>query len=174
MLSVSISNKSFGQTKGNKIAAAIQYINRTGNGGGGGRCFRTFILIGGGGLLQDPFHAHHCLQLFRSWAGDVGTGSDSLHSCLWRKPFLWCRGDNSWSPSAPFSHLTWSAQDSRLYLIYYIHYFFYFFSALMKLLFWLLHPDPRSRATIKDLQKDKWTNQTLDTAQLTFDTVFGK
>ena len=45
---------------------------------------------------------------------------------------------------------------------------------LMKVLFWLLHPDPRSRATIKDLQKDKWTNQPLDDSLLNFDCVFGK
>lgn len=44
----------------------------------------------------------------------------------------------------------------------------------MKVLFWLLHPDPRSRATIKDLQKDKWTNQAVDHSQLNFDVIFGK
>lgn len=43
----------------------------------------------------------------------------------------------------------------------------------MKVLFWLLHPDPRSRATIKDLKKDKWTNQSVDDTQLNFDTVLG-
>lgn len=46
-------------------------------------------------------------------------------------------------------------------------------TALMKVLFWLLHPDPRSRATIKDLQKDKWTNQPVDETQLNFDAVLG-
>lgn len=45
--------------------------------------------------------------------------------------------------------------------------------ALMKVLFWLLHPDPRSRATIKDLNKDKWTNQPVEEALLNFDTVLG-
>lgn len=45
--------------------------------------------------------------------------------------------------------------------------------ALMKVLFWLLHPDPRSRATIKDLRKDKWTNQPVDEAILNFETVLG-
>ncbi len=49
-----------------------------------------------------------------------------------------------------------------------------FCAALMKVLLWLLHPDPRSRATISDLQKDKWTNQPLDDSLLNFDTVFGK
>lgn len=44
---------------------------------------------------------------------------------------------------------------------------------LMKVLFWLLHPDPRSRATVRDLQKDKWTNQAVDDAQLNFDVVLG-
>lgn len=46
-------------------------------------------------------------------------------------------------------------------------------AALMKVLFWLLHPDPRSRATIKDLKKDKWTNQAMETTQLTFEAVLG-
>lgn len=48
------------------------------------------------------------------------------------------------------------------------------FLALMKVLFWLLHPDPRSRATIRDLKKDKWTNQPLDDSLMNFDCVFGK
>ena len=46
--------------------------------------------------------------------------------------------------------------------------------ALMKVLFWLLHPDPRSRATITDLQGDKWTNQPVGDTQLSFDAVFGQ
>ena len=47
-------------------------------------------------------------------------------------------------------------------------------AALMKVLFWLLHPDPRSRATLKDLQKDKWTNQEVDMSGYTFEAVLGK
>jgi len=45
--------------------------------------------------------------------------------------------------------------------------------ALMKIIFWLLHPDPRSRATLKDLLKDKWVNQPVDMTQYSFDLVMG-
>ncbi len=45
--------------------------------------------------------------------------------------------------------------------------------ALMKVLFWLLHPDPGSRATLKDLQKDKWTNQEVDPVSYSFDAILG-
>lgn len=43
----------------------------------------------------------------------------------------------------------------------------------MKVVFWLLHPDPKSRATLKDLNKDKWTNQAVDISRYNFDTVLG-
>jgi len=43
----------------------------------------------------------------------------------------------------------------------------------MKIIFWLLHPDPRSRATLKDLLKDKWVNQPVDMTQYSFDLVMG-
>jgi PAS domain-containing serine/threonine kinase len=45
---------------------------------------------------------------------------------------------------------------------------------LMKVLFWLLHPHPNSRATLKDLQRDKWVNQEVDIAQFTFESVLGE
>lgn len=44
----------------------------------------------------------------------------------------------------------------------------------MKVVFWLLHPDPQSRATLKDLKKDKWTNQTVDISHYSFETVLGE
>lgn len=43
----------------------------------------------------------------------------------------------------------------------------------MKVFFWLLHPDPKSRATLKDLQKDKWTNQAVDLSVYSFNAVLG-
>ena len=43
----------------------------------------------------------------------------------------------------------------------------------MKVLLWLLHPDPRSRATLKDLQKDKWTNQEVDLTSFVFEAILG-
>lgn len=42
---------------------------------------------------------------------------------------------------------------------------------LMKVLLWLLHPDPTSRATLKELNKDKWTHQSVDIDQYSFDVV---
>ena len=51
---------------------------------------------------------------------------------------------------------------------------FLLLTALMKVVFWLLHPDPNSRATLKDLRKDKWTNQSVDIALYTFESVFGE
>ena len=47
-------------------------------------------------------------------------------------------------------------------------------TALMKVVFWLLHPDPNSRATLKDLRKDKWINQPVDIALYTFESVLGE
>ena len=44
----------------------------------------------------------------------------------------------------------------------------------MKVVFWLLHPDPKSRATLKDLRKDKWTNQPVDIATYSFESVLGE
>ena len=44
----------------------------------------------------------------------------------------------------------------------------------MKIIFWLLHPDPRSRASLRDLQKDKWVNQPVDISQYSFELVMGE
>lgn len=41
----------------------------------------------------------------------------------------------------------------------------------MKVVLWLLHPDPQSRATLADLQKDKWTNQVMDITKYLFEAV---
>lgn len=47
-------------------------------------------------------------------------------------------------------------------------------AALMKVILWLLHPDPKSRAKLSDLRKDGWVNQPVDIAQYSFDSVLGK
>ena len=44
----------------------------------------------------------------------------------------------------------------------------------MKIIFWLLHPDPHSRAKLRDLQKDKWVNQPVDMSQYSFELVMGE
>jgi serine/threonine protein kinase len=44
---------------------------------------------------------------------------------------------------------------------------------LMKVFLWLLHPDPKSRATLKDLERDRWTNQEVDISQYSFESVLG-
>jgi len=44
----------------------------------------------------------------------------------------------------------------------------------MKVLLWLLHPDPKSRATIPDLLLDKWTNQPVDVKKMNFNAVLGE
>ncbi|CAI8029138.1 hypothetical protein GBAR_LOCUS16563 [Geodia barretti] len=41
----------------------------------------------------------------------------------------------------------------------------------MKVLLWLLHPHPKSRATLKDLERDRWTNQEVDISQFSFESV---
>ena len=41
----------------------------------------------------------------------------------------------------------------------------------MKIILWLLHPDPKSRVTLTDLQSDSWVNQTVDISQYSFNTV---
>ena len=41
----------------------------------------------------------------------------------------------------------------------------------MKVLLWLLHPDPNSRATLKNLQEDKWLSQNIDVNQYSFEAV---
>ena len=45
------------------------------------------------------------------------------------------------------------------------------FIGLLKVILWLLHPDPSSRATIKDLQVDKWTTQSVDINDYLFEAV---
>ena len=47
-------------------------------------------------------------------------------------------------------------------------------SGLMKVILWLLHPDPNSRARLSDLQKDNWVNQLVDISQHSFESVLGK
>eukprot|EP00731_Ephydatia_muelleri_P010786 Em0005g1372a len=44
---------------------------------------------------------------------------------------------------------------------------------LMKVILWLLHPDHKSRATLKDLNRDKWMNQPVDVSQYSFESVLG-
>ena len=44
-------------------------------------------------------------------------------------------------------------------------------AGLLKVILWLLHPDPSSRATIKDLQTDKWTTQPVDINDYLFEAV---
>ena len=44
-------------------------------------------------------------------------------------------------------------------------------AGLLKVVLWLLHPDPTSRATIKDLLMDKWTMQPIDITDYLFEAV---
>ena len=44
-------------------------------------------------------------------------------------------------------------------------------TGLLKVILWLLHPDPSSRATINDLQVDKWTTQPIDINDYLFEAV---
>ena len=41
----------------------------------------------------------------------------------------------------------------------------------MKVLLWLLHLDPVSRATLSDLDKDRWVNQDVNITQYAFENV---
>ena len=41
----------------------------------------------------------------------------------------------------------------------------------MKIILWLLHPDPVSRATLHDLEHNKWVNQEIDISLYSFETV---
>ena len=45
------------------------------------------------------------------------------------------------------------------------------FAELMFVICWLLHPDPRWRATIKDLEDNEWVNRPVDIARYSFDAV---
>lgn len=44
---------------------------------------------------------------------------------------------------------------------------------LMFIICWLLHPDPRWRATMKDLEENEWVNQPVDVFKYSFDAVIG-
>ena len=44
-------------------------------------------------------------------------------------------------------------------------------AGLLKVILWLLHPDPTSRATIKNLLMDKWTMQPIDITDYLFEAV---
>ena len=39
---------------------------------------------------------------------------------------------------------------------------------------WLLHPDPCWRATIADLEENRWINQPVDITKYSFDYVLGQ
>ncbi len=41
----------------------------------------------------------------------------------------------------------------------------------MKIILWLLHPDPVSRATLHDLELSKWVNQPVDIELYSFESV---
>ena len=45
---------------------------------------------------------------------------------------------------------------------------------LMFIICWLLHPDPRWRATMKDVEEYEWINQPVDITKYSFDAVVGK
>ena len=44
----------------------------------------------------------------------------------------------------------------------------------MFIICWLLHPDPRWRATIRDLEENEWINQPVDITNYSFDAVMGE
>lgn len=44
-------------------------------------------------------------------------------------------------------------------------------TGLMKIVLWLLHPDPISRATLRDLNRDRWTQQPVDIDTYSFEVV---
>ena len=44
----------------------------------------------------------------------------------------------------------------------------------MFIICWLLHPDPRWRATIGDLEENEWINQPVDITNYSFDAVMGQ
>ena len=44
---------------------------------------------------------------------------------------------------------------------------------LMFIICWLLHPDPRWRATMSDLEENNWINQPVDITKYSFDAVLG-
>jgi len=45
---------------------------------------------------------------------------------------------------------------------------------LMFIICWLLHPDPRWRATITDVEENDWINQPVDITKYSFDAVLGQ
>ena len=44
----------------------------------------------------------------------------------------------------------------------------------MFLICWLLHPDPRWRAAIKDLEENEWINQSVDIFNYSFNAILGQ
>ena len=44
----------------------------------------------------------------------------------------------------------------------------------MFIICWLLHPDPRWRATMKDVEENEWINQPVDVFKYSFDAVIGQ
>ena len=50
----------------------------------------------------------------------------------------------------------------------------FFLLELLFIICWLLHPDPRWRATIKDVEENDWINQPVDVTKYSFDAVLGQ
>ena len=44
----------------------------------------------------------------------------------------------------------------------------------MFIICWLLHPNPRWRATMSDLEENDWINQYVDIKKYSFEAVLGK
>ena len=52
--------------------------------------------------------------------------------------------------------------------------FIFFVAELMFVICWLLHPNPKWRATLKDLEENEWVNQPIDIKSYSFDAIFSK
>ena len=48
------------------------------------------------------------------------------------------------------------------------------FTELMFLICWMLHPEPRLRATVNDVTNCKWLNQYVDVDAYDYDSIFGE
>lgn len=51
---------------------------------------------------------------------------------------------------------------------------FFLSTELMFVICWLLHPDPKWRATIQDLETNDWINQPVEITKYDFEAVLGE
>ena len=112
---------------------------------------------------QVGFYNHQLFQLNRHFAMSFLNIFFKLRVCESR--FESCSAPFVPSPLIVMFQKTVDCFKSALFLS---------FTELMFLICWMLHPEPRLRATVNDITNCKWLNQYVDVDAYDYDSIFGE